>query len=297
MIYLKQHFSSLISLLGAPLHYGQPKKGVELGLNDQLHIDLNDQGDLKILNNASNAEIVSDCCYNIYKKYIEHSNIQLTLGGDHSIAIGTLSGALTRDNNVGIIWVDAHADINTPNTSLTGNIHGMPISYAMNIDHQLRNNEFKWMNKSNIPLLQANQIVYIGLRDIDPAEQEFILKYNIKAYTMSDINQYGIGIIMNKALHYLQDKSSLHVSFDIDSVDPLYAPCTGTTVLDGLTRREIIHIAQSIAKTKKLIGIDLVEVNPLLKNNEQDVHDTVDIANTIIKSALGQTYLQKEESS
>jgi arginase len=212
----------------------------------------------------------------------------LTLGGDHSLGVGTVAGMLKVHPNLGVIWVDAHADINTPDTSLSGNIHGMPISFlSKTLYDATQLPGFEWMKA--VPALNGNQLVYIGLRDVDQKERALIREMGATAYTMYDIDKYGIGKVMEMALADLGDRP-LHCSYDIDACDPAIAPSTGTTVRGGLTFREAHFVAEEIAQTGRLKSFDMVEVNPTLNTDPKD-HGatTVQMALALVASALGDT--------
>jgi arginase len=218
----------------------------------------------------------------------------LVLGGDHSIGLGSLHGTLNayennNKENVGLIWIDAHSDINTPLTTASGNFHGQPLSLLikeMNENGDIpKLNEFNWIKS----YISANNIVFIGLRDIDQDEVYTLKKYNIKAYSMSDIEEYGLNKIMNDTFNYLNKTTRLHVSVDIDSLDPFYAPSTGTPVLGGLTLQQLMFIGNRINLNGKLKTLDLVEVNPLIYENKTDINKTIFSAYRTILSFFGYT--------
>jgi arginase len=228
-----------------------------------------------------NAWSVGQTSLNILERslYVRNKGcIPLVIGGDHSIALGSVASALKNDPDVGILWIDAHADINTPDTSLTMNLHGMPLSLLMKLYDPLKIKGFKWLH--NIPVLRPDRLVYIGLRDIDEDEKEIIKQMRITAYTMEDVKLYGIEKIMDMTLSLLKTKS-IHVSWDIDSVDPLLVVSTGTKVEGGLSDNESFYIAERVASTKKLVSMDMVEINPLIGTTMESLR-TVDIANNII---------------
>lgn len=216
----------------------------------------------------------------------------LVLGGDHTIGGGSLAGALKARPNTGCIWVDAHADINTPMVSPSGNIHGMPISFLVDglVDHNTVPG-FEWM--AEVPRLNpSKQLVYVGLRDIDSGERKLIRDLGIKAFTMQDVDRYGIGRTMEMAIEHLNkdERRPIHMSYDIDAVDPVVAPSTGTTVRGGLSWREAMYIAESVAETGSLCSLDMVEVNPLLVPG-QGAAITIEMALELIASALGNKIL------
>ena len=290
---------------------GQPRTGCEYGaslmrergLINQLGCEneVNDFGDIELIEeypekvsyNSSgvcinNSWVVGQTSLKVFKKSIEVRKmgyIPVVVGSDHSIACGTVASALVNDPDVGIIWIDAHTDINTPETSLTMNLHGMPLSLLMKLVNPINISGFKWMY--NVPILKPERLVYIGVRDIDPEELKIIKSLGIKAYTMDQIKIYGLDIIMNLALKHLQNKSkNIHVSWDIDSLDPLCAPSTGTCVSGGLSENEAIYIAKSLASTKSVISMDMVELNPLIGIDIADAYKTIDVANRIVRTVF-----------
>ncbi|KAG7275601.1 hypothetical protein CRUP_030635, partial [Coryphaenoides rupestris] len=193
----------------------------------------------------------------------------LMLGGDHSLAIGSIHGhaAATR-GDLSVLWVDAHADINTPLTTPTGNVHGQSMSYLIRELHSK-------------PCVSAKDIVYIGLRDVDP-EEHYILKYlGIKVFSMTEVDSLGIARVMEETCDYLFS------TFDIDAIDPSLTPATGTPVAGGLTYREGIYITEHICETGLLSAVDLVEVNPRQGATEAQVLSTVETAVDVLLGCFG----------
>ena len=243
-------------------------------------------------NSIKNAYSVGCSCYDLYKKTLstyDNNMFPIIIGGDHSIACGSISAALSKQPNIGIIWIDAHADINTPDTSISMNIHGMPLSFLLGLVDCKNIQGFEWMN--DIPKINPLNLIHIGLRDIDESEHEILKELNIKSYSMDDIKSVGIEKIMIDVLSHFADIDDIHVSWDIDSIDPIYAPCTGTRVKDGLSLNEAFYIANEISKTNKLISMDMVELNPLIvengaENGAEDATKTADIANYLIRTIL-----------
>ncbi len=213
----------------------------------------------------------------------------LVIGGDHSIAIGTIAGLSANlreadpDAQLGVIWVDAHGDLNTPETSPSGNIHGMPVAVCIGDGPEELTKIGGFSGK-----IQAKNIVMVGLRDIDRAEKQEILDSGVHAFTMKDIDERGMAAIMRDAINLAtRNTDALHVSFDIDSVDPRVAPGTGTAVWGGLTYREAHLAMEMVAETGLLTSMEMVEVNPIL-----DTHNmTAGFATELIASALGNTIL------
>jgi len=216
----------------------------------------------------------------------------LTLGGDHSIAIGTISGTAKAvreriGKELAVIWVDAHADINTPETSESGNIHGMPVAFLAGLATEENEDMFGWIQPDQ--RISTKKLVYIGLRDIDKGEKKILKEHGIKAFSMHDIDRHGIGRVMDMALAWIGGDTPIHLSFDVDAIDPMWAPSTGTPVRGGLTLREGDFIAECVAETGSLIALDLVEVNPSL--DIKGAGDTVRAGCSIIRCALGDTLL------
>ncbi|KAF8681495.1 arginase family [Rhizoctonia solani] len=297
---------------------GQPKAGVDhgpihlvnAGLEDQLaglgwkvkfdghhqfeEIDAQNDTPLGILKRP---RLVSQVCEAVAKVVGDHARkgeLPLTLGGDHSLAMGTISGVLSAYPEACVVWVDAHADINTPSTSTSGNIHGMPLSFLLGIAGEVPRVEsgpqpFEWIK----PILRPDRLVYIGLRDVDNGEKQILREHGIRAYSMHEVDRYGIGRVVELALAYVNPDGNrpIHLSFDVDALDPSVAPSTGTPVRGGLTFREGHYICEAIAETGLLVGLDIMEVNPSLGAGDADVSATVAVGCSLARSALGETLL------
>ncbi|KAI9680891.1 MAG: Arginase, catabolizes arginine to ornithine and urea [Caeruleum heppii] len=194
----------------------------------------------------------------------------LTLGGDHSLAIGSIAGSARairerlHGRELAVIWVDAHADLNTPETSDSGNIHGMPVAFLTGLAKEDREDIFGWLREDQ--LISPKKLVYIGLRDVDKGEKKLLRDHGIKAFSMHDIDKHGIGRVMEMALGHIGTDTPIHLSFDVDALDPQWAPSTGTPVRGGLTLREGDYIAECVHETGSLIAMDLVEVNPSIED-------------------------------
>ena len=188
----------------------------------------------------------------------------LTLGGDHSLAIGSVAGTAkaVRERHHGremaVIWVDAHADINTPETSDSGNVHGMPVAFLTGLATEERDDVFGWLKKEH--LISTKKLVYIGLRDVDGGEKKILREHGVRAFSMHDIDKHGIGRVMEMALGHIGNDTPIHLSFDVDALDPQWAPSTGTPVRGGLTLREGDYIAECVHETGSLVAMDLVGV-------------------------------------
>lgn len=245
--------------------------------------------------NMKRPKSVSAVTRAVSEQVYEHASkgkFVLTLGGDHSIAIGTISGTARAikerlGRELAVIWVDAHADINTPETSESGNIHGMPVAFLTGLVTEENEETFGWIREDQ--RISTKKLVYIGLRDIDRGEKKILREHGIKAFSMYDIDRHGIGRVMDMALGWIGSDTPIHLSFDVDALDPMWAPSTGTPVRGGLTLREGDFIAECVAETGSLIALDLVEVNPSL--DVQGASDTVRAGCSIVRCALGDTLL------
>ncbi|TVY06725.1 arginase [Paenibacillus cremeus] len=207
----------------------------------------------------------------------------LVLGGDHSVAIGTISGLAQVHRKLGVIWFDAHSDLNTAETTPSGNIHGMSLSALLGKGHDLLTGL-----GGPSPKLRPEHVVLIGVRDLDPGEKALIAAEGIRCFTMHDIDRLGMAKVMEEALRVAGDRTDgLHISFDIDSVDPYEAPGTGTPVRGGLSYREAHLAMELLAESGLVTSAELVEVNPTLESDNR----TAKLAAELICSLLGETIL------
>jgi len=298
------------SVLGVPFSWGQPLAGTDIGPSlmrergllkslNSLEWRVREEGDLDlVLPGRDDPQGVIKHCwavgqtnqrlYERAKACAEAGDFVLTLGGDHSIAVGSVAAILSVRPETGIIWVDAHADINTAEISPSANAHGMPLAFLMHLMDPAKHCGFEWLTDS-APRLSADQIVYVGLRDVDHGERKILHEQGILSFTMSDVDRYGIGVVMEKALEHLEGRP-LHMSYDIDAVDPSVAPATGTVVRGGLTYREALFVAEIVAETGALGSLDMVEVNPSLAPGV-GTDLTVELANLLTCSAMGSRIL------
>lgn len=308
-----------VAVIGAPLADGQPLLGVDRGptfirnhglvrrlkqdtwaVEDMGDLDFERRSGLQVGTDAAHgsikrAEVVGHANRILYEAahaQAEQGKLVLTLGGDHSIGVGSVAGALKARPETAVIWVDAHADINSPKTSQTGHLHGMVLSFLMNLDRARAMQGFHWLDEEKVPVLPPTRLAYVGLRDLDAGEKAFIRSLGIKAYSMHEVDKHGIGKVMEMVLDHLLDRTErpLHLSFDIDAVDPLYAPSTGTRVAGGLSYREAYYICEEVSHSGCLASMDLVEVNPSLTMAGGDER-TVDMAVGLISSALGNSII------
>lgn len=291
-----------IRVIGAPMDLGADRRGVDIGasairyagLNDQLRnlgYTVKDIGNIVIPQPES--QPVGDPHIKYLKAIVEASEelaravtaalqdkeFPLILGGDHSIALGSITGVARVHRDTGVIWIDAHGDFNVPETTPSGNIHGMVLSALAGIGHPLLTGIGGWSPKIN-----TQTIVIVGARALDLEERLLLRKHQVHVFTMTDIDQRGMSDIMADAIQIAgQAADGIHLSLDMDSLDPRDAPGVGTPVRGGLTYREA-HLAMEImANSGRMISMDTVEVNPILDRENSTAHLAVEL----ILSALG----------
>jgi arginase len=285
-----------VDVVGVPMDLGASRRGVDMGPSAvryaKLHEALQrlriptivDRGNLYVPIRESAAAddasakfltVISDVCSHLavlVEEAVQASGLPIVLGGDHSIAVGTLDG-LTRARGAppGLVWIDAHADINSPGSSTTGNVHGMPLYFALKQG-----------------FAKAEQTVQIGLRDVDPNEKRLLREFGVKAFTMTDVDKLGMVHVMEQARAIAGGGGRpIHVSFDMDAIDPSEAPGTGTPVKGGLSYREAHLVMEMLFDSGQLGSIEMVEINPILDNRNQ----TAALAVGLICSALGKSIL------
>lgn len=281
---LRAGLKESIEKLGWDVAISEPLKGTDF---EERKSDASD-----VYGNCKRPQIVGEATKLIYESCKEsaHQNkLTVTLGGDHSIAIGTVAGSFSRYPDAGLLWIDAHADINTPSTTDSGNLHGCPVSFLMGLDKASYPPELQWVPS----VLSTKKIAYIGLRDVDQGERQILKEHGITAFSMYHVDRYGINKVVEMALEALDPTGTkpIHLSYDVDAIDPQYVPATGTPVRGGLTFREGLFICERIAETGNLVALDVVEVNPSLGVNEIHVTDTVTAGIAVAKCALGETLL------
>lgn len=293
-----------ISIIGAPSDYGQLRRGVDMGPSairyadvserlEALGYEIRDEGDIivkRAMNNTQldtnlkNLKEVIEVCTQLSTKVSEvigQGRFPLILGGDHSIAIGTLSGLAEHYDNLGVIWYDAHADLNTPETSPSGNIHGMPLAVSIGLG-----DERLVTIGGSAPKIKPENIIIIGARSVDPGERDLIREKGIKVYTMHEIDRMGMTRIIEESIAYFKEREvdGVHLSLDLDGLDPLYTPGVGTPVPGGITYRES-HLAMEMLEEEGIItSAEFVEVNPILDERNK----TADVAVALMGSLFGE---------
>ncbi|KAJ1659785.1 Arginase, catabolizes arginine to ornithine and urea [Dispira simplex] len=301
-----------VSVVGVDFSGGQPKAGVDQGPFQMIQFGVLDQikelgwkvdfdgtfpnfqklvptvdPDIGRMKKPRAVSSVTRALADKVRRAAQAGHFALTLGGDHSIAIGTVSGTAAVHKDLCVIWVDAHADINTVESTASGNLHGCPVSFLLGLNKP-DVPQFEWVQ----PCLTPNRIVYIGLRDVDPAEKKILKELGIKAFSMHEVDRYGIGKVVDMALEHVNPHKNrpVHLSFDVDALDPTVAPATGTPVRGGLTFREGHYICEAIAETGLLVAMDMVEVNPAL-GDDNGLLQTVTVGCSLVRCALGETLL------
>ena len=200
------------------------------------------------------------------------NKININFGGDHSLSMATVDASLRLNPNTLVIWVDAHADINSAEESKSGHLHGMPVYYLMQKPED-RTTSMAWM-KNQLPFAH---MVYFGIRDLDTFEREYLTAHNIMHFTIHDLRIKGLEFCLQLLSNKMADFENVHVSFDIDCLDTSYALCTGVPVNNGLYLNELKTFAQFISKSQKLRNLDIVEINPRLATSSAELSETYQI--------------------
>jgi arginase len=307
-------FSSIvpkkIRVIGVPLDLGQSRRGVDMGPSavrvaglearlEALGHKVEDDGNILVAIAEQKKEgdpkakylkeITATCTKHaeLVLKTLEAGKVPIVLGGDHSVAAGTVAGVAefhrSQNQKVGLIWIDAHTDINTPETSPTGNVHGMPLAAIMGLGPMELANIFNFS-----PKIAPENCVLVGVRDIDAVEKENVRKAGIEVYTMRDIDERGMRAVMEEALRIAgRGTAGYHVSLDMDWIDPEDAPGVGTPVRGGATYREAHLVMEAIADHGRMTSFEIVEVNPVIDEHNR----TADLAVELALSAFGKKIL------
>lgn len=296
----------VVEIIGAPLDLGANMRGANIGpatvriagLADKLAalgIEAVDRGDVAVplresLSTKDTAEhylsVITGVCEELYGRVqgsLGAGRFPLIIGGDHSIAIGSIKGAADywhrHGEAMGLVWIDAHADLNTPATSPSGNLHGMPLASVLGLGHS----QLVQLGGSASHLRPEN-VALIGIRNVDEGEKEFVRQTGIRYYTMTEIDRRGMFACISDAMDHIGRRcSAVHLSFDLDGVDPLYAPGVSTPVTGGLTYREAHLALEVVAERGLLRSMEFVEINPMYDTG----HQTSKLCIELALSALG----------
>src|SRR5699024_1606741 len=293
-----------ISIIGIPMDLGQSRRGVDMGPSairyagaverletlDKVVTDLGNipvetpkrgaQEDKSNLKNIHQVKEANEKLAQMVDREVHKGQFPLVFGGDHSIAIGSIAGISNHYDNLGVIWYDAHGDLNTQQTSPSGNIHGMPLAVNLGLgDERLTS------ISGNHPKIKPENIVIIGARDLDSGEKELIREKNIKVYTMHEIDRVGMPAVMEETLEYLKERTDgVHLSLDLDGLDPEEAPGVGTPVIGGLSYRESHLAMEMLYESGMITSAEFVEVNPIL----DDKNKTATVAVGLMGSLFGE---------
>ncbi|MGP4109189.1 arginase [Virgibacillus sp. L01] len=293
-----------MSIIGVPMDLGQSRRGVDMGPSairyagvvetlENLNYDIKDLGDVPVSrpdskyekqeDNLRNLQQVADANQKLAEmvdKEITNNHFPLVLGGDHSIAIGSLAGIAKHYENLGVIWYDAHGDLNSGDTSPSGNIHGMPLAVSLGIGNEKLTNILGYQ-----PKIKPENIVIIGARSLDPGEKDLIKESGINVYSMHEVDRLGMPAVMSQAIDYLKNRTDgVHLSLDLDGLDPEEAPGVGTPVIGGLSYRESHLAMEMLAESNILTSAEFVEVNPILDHKNK----TATVAVGLIGSLFGE---------
>lgn len=280
-----------IKFLGIPFSAGQPHSGVELAPDafrkrdfiERLPSRVIDLGDLDFhlcgekSSGVIKNEKISGMGNALISRAIETEDLShsflLNVGGDHGLALGTIHGLLHHYPDLIVVWADAHGDINTPQSSQSGNFHGMPLSFLINGPQGSK--DFLWMKK----LLRPERLIYMGPRDLDPAEKIIIEELGIQWYSSDDMNNFGTERLLKHALQIADPtgKGPIHLSFDVDVFDARDVESTGTKVIDGPKKCEVMKLGKLLGESGRLRSMDLVEVNPEI-GHEMQLSETLELA-------------------
>ena len=299
-----------IRVIGVPLDLGQSRRGVDMGPSavrvaglearlEAIGHAVEDAGNVAVAlpeqkkEGAAHAkylkEITATCTNSadLVLKTLEAGKIPLVLGGDHSVAAGTVSGVAKyfrrKNQKIGLIWIDAHTDMNTPDTSPSGNVHGMPLAALMGLGPTELGNIYEFS-----PKVAPENCVLVGIRDVDSFEKENIRKAGVQVFTMRDIDERGMRAVMEEALSLAGNGTAgYHVSLDMDWIDPEDAPGVGTPVWGGATYREAHLAMEIISDHGRMLSFEIVEVNPVIDEHNQ----TADLAVELALSAFGKKIL------
>jgi arginase len=295
-----------IDVVGVPLDLGAGLRGVDVGPSAMRHAglvprlrqlghDVVDVGNLPTpvaesveegSHSARFAQSVAEVCRALRSSVcasLLRGATPLILGGDHSLAAGSIAGVLDQRPDVRVIWFDAHGDLNTPATTPSGNVHGMPLAVALGQAPDLFPG-LDWDQRR----LSPERVVLVGVRSLDPGERDLVRHLGLRVFTIADVDKLGIYEVIQRALDHLKPPDgTLHVSFDVDIVDPLFAPGVGTPASGGITIREAHLALETIAQTRMLCSAEIVEVNAIRDHENR----TGQLATDLILSAFGQTIL------
>jgi arginase len=295
-----------IRMIGVPLDLGASRRGVDMGPSTlriaqlarrlrELGHEVEDIGNLHIPDRASVGGVstplgflptITEVCRDLAAataQAVRDGFAPLVLGGDHSLGAGSVAGVSTamaeRKQRLGLLWLDAHGDLNTPDSTLSGNVHGMPVAHLLGHgDEGMARIACPW------PAVRPGNVVLVGIRDLDPAERDHAHRFGVRVFTMREVDERGLKAVMEDALARAGDGTDgIHVSLDMDWIDPGEAPGVGTPVRGGATYREAHLAMEMLADTARVVSMDVVEINPVLDHYNK----TAELAVGLVRSAFG----------
>jgi len=299
-----------IRIIGVPLDLGASRRGVDMGpsslriarVADRLRAlghDVDDTGNLRVPDRAGLADvtgpldflpIIAEVCADVAEataRAVREGRAPLVLGGDHSLAAGSAAGVATalaeRGQRLGLLWLDAHGDLNTPASTPSGNVHGMPVAHLLG-----HGDERMARIACPAPAVRPQNVALVGIRDLDPPEREHARRFGVRVFTMREIDERGLKDVMEEALELTTaGTDGMHVSLDADWIDPVEAPGVGTPVRGGATYREAHLAMEFVADSGRMVSMDIVEINPVLDQHNR----TAALAVELVASAFGQRIL------
>lgn len=301
---------SEIAIVGAPMDFGAGRRGVDMGpsalrkagLNSKLHrlgYSIDDLGNVFVEQQesmpagAANAKFLKSIAESctllavIVERVVSENRFPLVLGGDHSVAAGSVAGVASavrkRGEKIGLIWIDAHTDMNTPQTTPSGNVHGMPLACCIGRGPEELANILEFS-----PKVDPRNVVLIGIREVDQEERELVRTSGVTVFTMRQIDEMGLRATMEHALEVVnRGTAGFHLSLDMDAIDPVEAPGVGTPVQGGMTYREGHLAMEMICDGSRMLSMELVEVNPVLDTANR----TAELGVQLVASAMGKKIL------
>jgi arginase len=299
-----------VGMLGVPMDLGGGRRGVDMGPSAMriadvgpavrgLGITFEDHGNVEVREPESMTPDdeqarflpeISECCRRLRSRVeglLDDGKLPFVVGGDHSIACGTVAGISShyhrQGQKVGLIWFDAHGDMNTPGTTESGNIHGMPLASCLG-----HGPDALTKLGERFPMIDVANSALVGVRSLDERERELVRSTGVRCFTMKDIDTHGIHVVMEQAIERASDGTAgFHLSFDLDGTDPTVAPGVGTPVPGGVSYRESHTVMELVAESGKLLGLEMTEINPILDNKNQTAKAAVEFT----LSALGKRVL------
>lgn len=299
-----------VALVGVPMDLGGGRRGVDMGPSAiriadlgprvrGLGLEFEDHGNVEV-NEPETAEPaderarflpeIADCCVRLRRKVealVDADRFPVVVGGDHSIAVGTIAGLTShyhkKGERIGLIWFDAHGDMNTPETTESGNIHGMPLAACLG-----HGPDALTRIGDRFPMVEAENTTLVGVRSLDTGERQLLRSAGIRCFTMKEIDLHGIHAVMREAIaRATVGTAGFHLSFDLDGTDPEVAPGVGTPVPGGVSYRESHTVMELVAESGKMVGLEMTEINPILDERNRTARTAVEF----VLSALGKTTL------